>query len=160
MRARTEDCLWRFGEGWHRSGQLKKDILPTWRHVPVQDIKRADVVALLDDIAGPDARNAPQSAVHVRRLLSTERTQVCRAGIAAALVGPSLYDLTFATCGRKRPPLKPSGSVFEVCRPSSSMESSRDAVRVVGRTNTSYAKRCDNNSANASMVKCAQNGDG
>jgi integrase len=50
--------------------QLKKDILPAWRHVPVKDIKRADVVALLDPIADPDGRNAPQSAVHVRRLLS------------------------------------------------------------------------------------------
>jgi hypothetical protein len=48
----------------------KKDILPAWRHVPVKDIKRADVVALLDPIADPDGRNAPQSAVHVRRLLS------------------------------------------------------------------------------------------
>jgi len=50
--------------------QLKKDILPAWRHVPVADIKRADVVALLDNIANPDGRNAPQSAIHVRRLLS------------------------------------------------------------------------------------------
>jgi integrase len=50
--------------------QLKKDILPAWRHRPVKDIKRADVVALLDNIADPDGRNAPQSAVHVRRLLS------------------------------------------------------------------------------------------
>jgi integrase len=50
--------------------QLKKDILPAWRYRPVQDIKRLDVVALLDDIADPNGRNAPQSAVHVRRLLS------------------------------------------------------------------------------------------
>ncbi len=50
--------------------QLKKDILPVWRHVPVAEIKRADVVALLDRIADPEGRNAPQSAVHVRRLLS------------------------------------------------------------------------------------------
>jgi integrase len=50
--------------------QLKKDVLPKWRHLPVKGIKRADVVALLDDIADPKGRNAPQSAVHVRRLLS------------------------------------------------------------------------------------------
>jgi integrase len=50
--------------------QLKKDILPAWRHRLVKHIKRADVVALLDTIADPMGRNAPQSAVHVRRLLS------------------------------------------------------------------------------------------
>jgi len=50
--------------------QLKKDVLPAWRYVAVKNIKRADVVALLDGIADPDGRNAPQSAVHVRRLLS------------------------------------------------------------------------------------------
>src|SRR5580765_45954 len=50
--------------------QLDKDVLPAWRHIPVQNIKRADVVALLDAIANPEGRNAPQSAVHVRRLLS------------------------------------------------------------------------------------------
>jgi hypothetical protein len=49
--------------------KLKKDILPAWRHVPVKDIKRADVAAL-DGIADPRGRNAPQSALHVRRTLS------------------------------------------------------------------------------------------
>jgi integrase len=49
---------------------LNKDVLPAWQHRAVPDIKRADVVALLDEIVNPDSRNAPQSAVHVRRLLS------------------------------------------------------------------------------------------
>jgi integrase len=50
--------------------QLTKDVLPAWRHVPVTQITRAHVVALLDTIADPAGRNAPSSAVHVRRLLS------------------------------------------------------------------------------------------
>ncbi len=61
----SEEESWRADE-W----KLKKDMLPAWRHVPVKDIRRADVVALFDTIADPDGRNAPQSAVHVRRLLS------------------------------------------------------------------------------------------
>jgi hypothetical protein len=44
--------------------------LTYWHHMPVKDIARADVVTLLDTIADPSGRNAPQSAVHVRRLLS------------------------------------------------------------------------------------------
>jgi integrase len=45
-------------------------VLPAWRHVTVKQITRADVVTLLDTIADPAGRNAPHSAVHVRRLLS------------------------------------------------------------------------------------------
>lgn len=63
--AKVKKSSWRADE-W----QLEKDVLPAWRHRPVKDIKRADVVALLDGIADPSRRNAPQSAVHVRRLLS------------------------------------------------------------------------------------------
>ena len=50
--------------------QLTKDVLPVWRHVPVTQITRTSVVALLDTIADWAGRNAPSSAVHVRRLLS------------------------------------------------------------------------------------------
>jgi integrase len=63
--AKVKKSSWRADE-W----QLGKDVLPAWRHLPVKNIKRADVVALLDGIADPSGRNAPQSAVHVRRLLS------------------------------------------------------------------------------------------
>jgi len=50
--------------------QLKRDVLPVWRHRRVKDITWTDVVVLLDTIADPAGRNAPHSAVHVRRLLS------------------------------------------------------------------------------------------
>lgn len=63
--AKAKKSSWRADE-W----KLNKDVLPAWRHRLVRDIKRADVVALLDEIADPKGRNAPQSAVHVRRLLS------------------------------------------------------------------------------------------
>jgi integrase len=63
--ARVKKSSWAADE-W----QLKKDVLPAWRYRLVKDIKRTDVVTLLDTIADPTGRNAPQSAVHVRRLLS------------------------------------------------------------------------------------------
>src|SRR2546422_9789870 len=54
---------WGAGDGW----QLTKAVLPGGRHVPMPQTPRAEVVALRAPFAAPAGRNAPSSAVHVRR---------------------------------------------------------------------------------------------
>ena len=55
----------------------RQDILPAWRHRPVKEIKRGDVVALVDGIADPHSRNAPE--LESRYLNANERTGAWRA---------------------------------------------------------------------------------
>jgi hypothetical protein len=58
-------------KSWKKDqGRINLYILPAWRHRLVRDIKRQDVQRLIDHVADPNGRNAPQAAVNLRRMLS------------------------------------------------------------------------------------------
>lgn len=57
-------------KSWARDQQRIERDLALWKHIPVKDITRKMVQALLDQIADPQGRNAPGSARTTKLLLS------------------------------------------------------------------------------------------
>jgi integrase len=55
---------------WQRDASYLERDFAAWTHTPVKDITRKTIQTLLDTIADPQGRNAPASALAVKRLLS------------------------------------------------------------------------------------------